>query len=90
MRRLAFIAALVHAAAASAFPLVDGGRAAPVYVPGDAEATTLLAADEWTNYVFRATGAAAAVRRPSCGLSSRERRLPASKRCFSSRPCGAA
>ena len=63
MRRLAFIAALVHAAAACAFTLVDGGRAAPVYVPGDAEATTLLAADEWTNYVFRATGAAAEVLR---------------------------
>ncbi|MBQ6914833.1 MAG: DUF4838 domain-containing protein, partial [Kiritimatiellae bacterium] len=70
MRRVVFALLLFHTAAAEAFELADAGGVAPVYVPREAEATTLLAADEWTNYVFRATGAAAEIRHGLDGVKA--------------------
>ena len=49
------------ASAAHAFTLVDGGIAARVVIPDRPEESTRLAAAEWTNYVFKATGAVPAL-----------------------------
>ena len=69
-RPVVLLAAALSAAECLSFTAVDAGRAAPVYVPAEAEATTLLAADEWTNYVFKATGAAAEIRHGLDGVKA--------------------
>ena len=57
MSRIILLTALVLAASvASAFTLVENGKAKPVVLPANAEESSKLAATEWTNYVFKASG----------------------------------
>jgi len=60
--KLSLAAGFVLAAGeALAFTLFEGGAAARAVIPDAPEESTKLAAAEWTNYVFKATGAAPAL-----------------------------
>ena len=43
-------------ASAECFPLVNGGKAAPIVIPAEAEASTELAAKELADYVEKVSG----------------------------------
>ena len=53
---------MLAASAASAFTLVENGKAKPVVLSANAEESSKLAATEWTNYVAKATGVALEVK----------------------------
>ena len=62
---------VLAASAAHAFTLFDGGAAARAVIPDAPEESTKLAAAEWTNYVFKATGAAPALEAIGAGADLR-------------------